>query len=219
MQSLGARLPRFSAPMALPGSGSGRFSPNQMSHQISQKIVGARLRQFREQRKVSVRKLAKLTEFSPSFISQVENGQASPSIGSLERIAGSLGITLGEFFAAPERGGEPGLVVRRRARNQITSSWSIAQIEALGPLGRDRPLEPVLITLKSGGRSGKRPQAHAMEQFAFVLKGQVRLRVDERVYVLETGDAVTILRQQERLWENEGPAPARILVVSARLTS
>jgi len=190
-----------------------------MSHQISQKTVGARLRQFREQRRVSLRKLAKLTEFSPSFISQVENGQASPSIGSLERIAGSLGITLGEFFTAPAQGGDSGLVVRGRGRSQITSSWSIAQIEALGPLGGDRALESVLITLESGGRSGKRPQAHAMEQFVFVLSGKVRLRVDDSAYVLKAGDAVTILRRQERLWENAGPAPARILVVSARLTS
>jgi transcriptional regulator with XRE-family HTH domain len=190
-----------------------------MSHQISQKMVGARLRQFREQRKVSLRKLAELTEFSPSFISQVENGQASPSIGSLERIAGALGITLGEFFTAPGQAGDADLVVRSKSRSQITSSWSIAQIEALGPFGGGRALESVLITLASGGRSGKRPRAHAMEQFAFVLRGKVRLQVDETAYLLRAGDAVTILRRQERLWENEGPAPARILVVSARFMS
>jgi transcriptional regulator with XRE-family HTH domain len=187
-----------------------------MSALISQKTMGARLRQFRSERKASVRKLAELTAFSASFISQVENGQASPSISSLERIAGALGMTLGEFFTAADRPGDPRLLVRDRARRQITSSWSIAQIEALAPMDGDRPLEPILITLRPGGRSGKRPRIHAMEQFAFVLKGKVRLRVDDKAYALKAGDAVTILRRQERLWENKGPHPAHILIVSVR---
>jgi transcriptional regulator with XRE-family HTH domain len=190
-----------------------------MSPLISQKTMGARLRQFRSERKVSVRKLAELTEFSASFISQVENGQASPSISSLERIAGALGVTLGEFFTAADRPGDARLLVRDRARRRLTSSWSIAQIEALGPMDGDRALEPILITLQSGGRSGKQPRVHAMEQFAFVLKGKVRLRVDDRAYALKAGDAVTILRRQERLWENKGPLPARILIVSVRFPS
>jgi transcriptional regulator with XRE-family HTH domain len=190
-----------------------------MSPLISEKEMGARLRQLRSARKVSVRRLAELTEFSASFISQVENGQASPSISSLERIAGALGVTLGEFFTAADRTGDAHLLVRDGGRRQLRSSWSIAQIEALGPMDGDRPLEPIVITLESGGRSGKRPRTHTMEQFAFVLKGKVLLRVDDRIYALKAGDAVTILRRQERLWENKGRSPARILIVSVRFPS
>jgi quercetin dioxygenase-like cupin family protein len=109
--------------------------------------------------------------------------------------------------------------VRAAARAQITSSWSKAQIAALSPAHADRPIEAVLITLRSGGRSGKRPQPHSMVQFAFVLRGTVRLRVDDAAYVLGTGDATTILPKQNRLWQNHGSRAARILVVSVRLAS
>jgi len=53
---------------------------------------------------MSLRSLASRTDFSPSFISQVENGVVSPSIASMEKIAGALGVTLGEFFAAAAEG-------------------------------------------------------------------------------------------------------------------
>jgi transcriptional regulator with XRE-family HTH domain len=43
---------------------------------------------------MSLRGLAEKTNFSPSFISQVENGQAPPSISSMERIALALGVLL-----------------------------------------------------------------------------------------------------------------------------
>ena len=179
--------------------------------------MGERLRQLREENRISLRKLAELTEFSASFLSQVENGQASPSIGSLEKIAAAVGVTLGEFFAAPARGDGADLIVLARDRGNLTSGWSNAEIEALAPMGGERKLEPVLITLEAGGRSGKRPHTHAMEEFAFVLEGQVRLTVGESAHDLGPGDAVTITPEQPRAWENTGPGLARILVVSARV--
>jgi transcriptional regulator with XRE-family HTH domain len=187
-----------------------------MSSDAGPKRVGERLRQLREDRGISLRKLAELTEFSASFISQVENGQASPSIGSLERIASAVGVTLGEFFAAP-RGEGPGLVVRASARQNLESAWSNAQIEALAPMAVGRKLEPVIITLEAGGRSGKRPHPHAMEEFAFVLEGTVRLTLGDETHELGAGDAVTIPPEHARAWENTGPVSARILVVSARI--
>jgi len=186
-----------------------------MSPLVGQKNVGNRLRQLRVERKISVRKLAELTDFSASFISQVEHGQASPSISSLERIAAAVGVTLGEFFAVSDRP-EAGLIVRVAARKQLTSSWSNAQIDALAPMASGRRLEPVLITLEPGGRSGKRPHPHAMEEFALVLEGEVHVTLGEEVHHLHPGDAVTIPPEQPRAWENQGSVPARILVVSSR---
>ena len=49
--------------------------------------LGDALRRLRLRERVSVRTLASKCGFSPSFISQVELNQASPSLASLERIA------------------------------------------------------------------------------------------------------------------------------------
>jgi len=64
--------------------------------------VGERIRQLRLGLGLSVRTLATKTEVSPSLISQVEHGHVTPSIGSLERIAMALEVSLGTFFADPE---------------------------------------------------------------------------------------------------------------------
>jgi len=94
--------------------------------------VGERIRQLRLGFGMSMRALAAQTGFSPSLISQVEKGHVTPSIGSLERIAMALGVSLGQFFAEPKR--SPVVRVRARARPQLTSTWSPVSIEALGPL-------------------------------------------------------------------------------------
>ena len=162
---------------------------------------------------LSLRDLAARTDFSASFLSQVENGQASPSISSMERIAHALGVTLGEFFvaAAPGRGGH---VLKSSERRTLASGWSNAVIESLHEVGE--ALEAVMITLQAGGRSGKHPYGHAAEEFGLVLEGQVRLTLGPEEHTLTEGDTATILPGELRLWRNVGKRPARILLVSAR---
>lgn len=161
---------------------------------------------------LSLRDLAARTDFSPSFISQVENGQASPSISSMERIAHALGVTLGEFFlaASPGRGGH---VLKSSERRMLASGWSNAVIESLHEAGE--ALEAVMITLEAGGRSGKHPYGHAAEEFALVVDGQVSLTLGPEDHVLTAGDSATILPGELRLWRNVSKLPTRILLVSA----
>jgi len=183
---------------------------------LKQEQVGAQVRRLREQARLSVRALAARTDFSPSFISQLENGQVSPSIHSMEKIANVLGVTLGAFFAAIGPG-QGGLVLRRRDREPIPSSWSNAEIESLGRPSPQRRLSPLLISLAPGGRSGKHPVAHRTEEFALVLRGRVNLRVGPDEHSLSTGDSVTLLPGELRLWVNAGKTACQVLIVGFQL--
>jgi transcriptional regulator with XRE-family HTH domain len=191
-----------------------RSGTHPVSPLLKQHAVGAWVRRLRTEQRMSLRTLATRTHFSPSFISQVENGVVSPSIASMEKIANALGVTLGEFFVAA-REGEAGLIVRAADRLQMSSLWSQGRIEALGPM-TGRRLEPVLITLDPGGRSGKHPYAHTSEEFAFVLEGEPTLTLGPEEHLLTPGDAVTIRAQELRRWENKSSPVVRILIVSAR---
>lgn len=176
--------------------------------------VGERLRQLRLGSGMSVRALATKTGFSPSLISQVEHNQVTPSIGSLERIAMALGVSLGKFFAESETGAVG--LVRATARQKIVSTWSPVSIEALGPMDGAGTLEPVLMTLAPGGRSGKYPFAYSGERFALVLEGQVTLTLVDEVHGLEKGDAITFATANPHRWENIGTELAQVLIVAVR---
>ncbi len=177
--------------------------------------VGERIRQLRLHLGMSVRTLATKTGFSPSLISQVENGQAMPSIGSLERIAMILGVSLGKFFTEVE----PSTVgvVRANARQKLTSTWSPVSIEALAPLDGWVQFEPIMLTMAPGGCSGKFPAARGGEKFAFIVEGEVTLTLGDAVHVLRQGDAImfipTIPNYQ---WENTGAGPAQVVLITLR---
>ena len=165
---------------------------------------------------MSVRALAASAGFSPSFISQVENGQASPSIASLERLASVLGVSLSGVFGDERIESMP--VVRAGNRRTLSSSWSRARIEALAPEHAGGALEAVMITISPGGRSGTGPAGHPGEEFALCFSGSVTLKLNESRQVLSRGDSVTFSSATPHLWENRGDEVAQILIVSPRFS-
>jgi quercetin dioxygenase-like cupin family protein len=187
-----------------------------MVRPIEPRLIGEHIRNLRLKRHVSVRAFAAQTGFSPSFISQLENGLVSPSLGSLQKIAETLGVTLGEFFAAATAGAEEDVIVRPSERRRMDSTWTDAHLEALGSMTRSRRLEPVLAIFGPGGKSGKHLHSHSREEFAFVLKGKVRLTLGDEENELSAGDAVTLPAHAPHRWENEGKEVVEILMVAAR---
>src|SRR5919106_2093611 len=178
--------------------------------------VGEEVRRLRTAMGLSLRTLAARAGFSPSFISQVEHDQVSPSISSLERIAEALEVTLAGFFSVRQQ--EVGAVIRSADRRNLASSWSRARIEALGLVGGNTHLEGVMITMAPGGRSGKGPSGHPGEEFALVLEGEVSLTLGTEVQLLYRGDTASFTSETPHLWENSGPATAQIVIISSRFT-
>jgi len=177
--------------------------------------LGESVRRLREEQQLSLRALAERTGFSASFLSQVENGQASPSITSMERIAAALGVTLSQFFQAAEGSASPA-VVRVAQRVRLDSKWSRARIEALAS---DRPgarLDPILVTLEPGSTSGTRAFTSAREEFAFILDGSAVLTLETTEQVLECGDSVVVRAGVARRWRNDSLRAATMLIVTAR---
>lgn len=179
---------------------------------LKQEVIGRHVRALRKRAGLSARAFGSRTGFSASFISQLENGLVSPSIGSMQKIAAALGVTLGEFFTAAGEGAS-GTIVRARDRTRFASNWSSAELESLGT---SRRLEAVLITLEPGGRSGKHPYGNEHEEFAFVKTGPLALTLGRDRHLLRTGDSVVFLPGELRLWENPGRRQGRLLVVTLR---
>jgi transcriptional regulator with XRE-family HTH domain len=180
---------------------------------LKQEVIGQHVRRLRRGAGLTTRALGGRTGFSASFISQLENGLVSPSIGSMQKIAASLGVTLGEFFTAAGEGAH-GTIVRGRERSRFASDWSSAVLESAGMGQR---FEATVIHLSPGGRSGQHPYGHdTAEDYAFVLKGPVRLSLGPDLHVLRAGDAVCFQPGELRLWENPGSHAASLLFVSLR---
>ena len=75
------------------------FSPQPDDPAILLTLLGATLRQYRQQRHLSQRALAARTGLSPTYIIEIEQGHRNLSVLNLVRIADALGLAVTDLLA------------------------------------------------------------------------------------------------------------------------
>jgi transcriptional regulator with XRE-family HTH domain len=180
--------------------------------------VGERFKAARQKLGLSLRALAEQTGFSASFLSQVELGQTTPSLGSLQKISDALEISLTSVLATDP---DPLPVLRRSRRAAVRSEWSKASMESLVPAGFDERLGAFLLQLDASGRSGSTHYAAGRRLFAYCIKGSATLVFAQgrEPIEVESGDSIVLDGPETFSWENRAKNPAHVLVVVARVTA
>ena len=169
---------------------------------------------------LSLRDLAQRSGVSAPMLSQVERGEASPTLAVATRIAAGLDLTLSQLLRLDEsrhlaitRSGE-GRTRRRRGH----------VVEELSPGLPWQRAEVSRHTLEPGAATGgpDDPPIHApgSRETLYVESGSVVLWVDGDEHELAEGDSVTFDADLPHHVENPGKKEARLLaVVSAGLRS
>ncbi|WP_113703749.1 helix-turn-helix domain-containing protein [Nonomuraea lactucae] len=176
--------------------------------------LGARIRAYRTMRQMTVRALAGEAQASPSFISQLERGQTSASVGMLRRIAQALGLTVAELFSEDDEVGHR--VVRRAERPALPTGPGARKY-----LISQRPLQNVEMyagEFDPGASTGDDPYTHGdSQEFFLVLRGEVVLWLgpapEAVAHVLGPGDSVEFRTSVPHRVVNDGGEPAEVLWV------
>lgn len=69
--------------------------------------VGERIKYFRDQKSITVNKLANLAGVSQSYLREIELGNKQPTVEYLEYICWALNISLKEFFSVDDSSVHP----------------------------------------------------------------------------------------------------------------
>lgn len=176
-------------------------------------VVGPRIRALREARGLSLRDLATATDVSHTALSQIERGEASPTLAIAARIAGGLGLTLSGLLRLDDRAFVT--VVRRgdrRPRRRGAHRW-----EEHTPSLPGQRVSVSTHTLGPKGRTGgpDDPPIHApgSREIVLVQDGRLDLVIDGDRYGLGEGDSATFDADLPHHFENPGRAPATFVAV------
>ena len=164
--------------------------------------VGQNLKELRRRKGLTLREVAEAADVSKGFVSQIERGNANPSIGVLKRIADVLGVTLGALVdgdsAAQSDGktAEEGRttrndlqIVRSDRRKMIAWPGSRSTTFLLTP-DLQRKLEVILDVYEPGEYEQGELYTHEGEEFGLILEGRYEITVDNETHVLDAGDSV-----------------------------
>jgi transcriptional regulator with XRE-family HTH domain len=174
-------------------------------------LIGSKLKVFRKNKGLSLRALAEISDVTVGTLSQIENDNTSPSVGTLKRVLRALGLSMGEFFDSVENN-EPGDKLCFPTNEQV----NVSPLDGLSLLSIPRSARTQKIQILSecyepGASTGKDYYSHEGEECGVCIEGEVELRVDGEVYQLKPGDMYYFDSQKQHRFTNVGEGAAKII--------
>ena len=177
--------------------------------------LGDRIRRVREMRGLTIKDVSSRTGIDIDTLELTESGEVVPALGQLARLGRALDMKMGYFIS-------PGVdklmtVVHKDERRQIsrygeTKSMQYGYFyESLAPEKADRLMEPFIVTLVPTDK--EEFSTHSGQEFLYVLEGEMKVQVGDRVEFLKPGDAVYYDSNQPHLVRCVGTNVTRILAV------
>lgn len=146
---------------------------------------------MRLKRGYTLRDVSQLTGFSTALLSQIENNVVSPPISTLWKIAEALGVKIGYFFQETPQESVDYTVVKKgkgkpTARRETYPNLTFYSL-AFGKVSRK--MDPYIVVFDRDEK-GSNPVSHEGEEFIYVLEGNLKLHLGDKVIELEEGDSV-----------------------------
>jgi transcriptional regulator with XRE-family HTH domain len=176
--------------------------------------LGARIKALRLERELQQRQLAEKAGLTPSMVSQIESGRLTPSLHTLGKLAGALGVTIAGLFDGQPSGSIH--ITRKKEYPVVSFDGSSERWSVLGAglfQGKIRAVVSTLDARAKGMMTDKVVIKPGQMKLFYVLDGKVALHYGDERHVLEAGDSALLDGGTAHGWENLGTRKAQALWV------
>lgn len=181
--------------------------------------VGKRLKKLRQNFGMSQRQLADAAEVPHGQISMIETNKSSPSVASLRKILGGMGIGMSEFFEPDDTKSSSPFFTPADLRD-LTSRLYSENGGAEGKItlkqvgdARVNNLQILHEIYEPGADTGEDMLAHPANEGGVVVAGEIEITVGDKVQILKAGDAYLFDSREPHRFRNVSDRQA--IVVSA----
>ena len=167
--------------------------------------VGRRLKQLRQQRRITLTALAGTTGISKSTLSRLETGQRRPTLELLLALSKAYRVPLDDLVAAPDVGDPRIRLKAGRVKGRIVI-----------PLTRQPEGTQAWKIVIPASKTKPEPRAHDGHEWIYVLSGHMRLLLGNNDWVLGPGEVAEFDTQVPHWFGSTGDGPAEILSIFSR---
>lgn len=176
--------------------------------------IGPRLHQLRKERGLTLDVLSVASGVSRSMLSQIERGQANPTLAIMWYLSQALGVELSEFVG--------GQRVERRGRIELTAASFVPEIRTedgqcvmriLSPAEKVGRTELYHLTMASGGELSSDAHARGSQEHLSVLTGELTVVSADTIATVGAGSIARYPVDVPHAIRNHTSQPAEALLV------
>lgn len=144
------------------------------------------LKFLRVQSGMTLEQLAEDSGLTRSYLSKIERGLSTPSIGSALSIATALGVTVDRLFGKSAE--EDAItIVRAKSGKAGDPSTHLSLVAGINP---KRAMRAFVVRPSRESKRTRIMSHHEGEEILFILSGKVELQIGKRKEILRNGDCV-----------------------------
>ncbi|MEZ9544626.1 helix-turn-helix domain-containing protein [Vibrio sp. 10N.286.48.C11] len=149
------------------------------------KLIGSQIKALRKAKGMTLQELSKKTELSLSYLSMMERGLNSPTIANLQKICNVFDLMLPELLANIN---DHSLQVSKSERQVIFNNENGLKYESITK--GERNITGSIITIND--KNKHQSSAHQSDELGLILKGSMKMELENTVYHLKEGDSFYI---------------------------
>ncbi|PLW83062.1 XRE family transcriptional regulator [Kineobactrum sediminis] len=152
------------------------------------RVLSERVTALRQSSSFTLEQLAAASGVSRSMLSQIERGQANPTLAVTFRIAKAFGLTIGELVDDPAASGLIE-VVRGDDPTSLFRADPECQIRTLSPLHMEKNVEFYELKIQPGASLDSAPHFNGTRELFTVTAGQAAIVTGAAECTLAAGDS------------------------------
>ena len=164
-------------------------------------IVAKNIRRLREENKLSLDGLARLSGVSKSMLAQIERGDGNPTISTLWKISNGMKV---HFDALTVRPKTPYEIVRTSEIQPLLEEGGKVRNFSIFPDGEGRRFAVYYLELEPGSSWESEPHLHGTAEFITVFAGSLQIRTGGREFAVSAGESVRFRGDAVHSYRNSG---------------
>lgn len=164
-------------------------------------VIAQNLKILREERRVSLDYVAKLSGVSKSMLGQIERGEVNPTVSVVWKIANGMKISFTQLMSRPEA--EIELVSKSDIQPLLEDNGRFRNYPIF-PFDDTRRFEVYTLEIDGGGQLNAEAHPQGTLEFITVFTGEIRIYIDEESFTVAAGNSIRFKADKPHGYLNPG---------------
>ncbi len=172
-------------------------------------VIASNLKKIRDQKKLSLDKVAALTGVSKSMLGQIERGESNPTITTVWKIANGLKVSFSALIKEPQTDNK---VVTREDVDPMIEDHGKFRLFSMFPYGDNQKFEIFIADMDKGAYIQGITHGEGSYEIVTVTQGELTMRVEEEDVILSEGSGLRFKANKEHTYHNTNNGMTRLQI-------
>lgn len=168
-------------------------------------IVAKNIKRLREEKKLSMDELVRLSGVSKSMLAQIERGDGNPTISTLWKISNGMKVPFDALTVRPK---SPYEIVKTSEIQPLLENGGKVKNYSLFPDNENRRFAVYYLELEEGSYWESEPHLKGTTEFITIFTGKIEIHADSQSFIVEKGESIRFGADTVHSYKNVGTEAA-----------